>query len=310
MDKALTTDAVLPGPRNRVGTDDLIPGARDERTLAKKRGRSAAKAAFTKCMNSTEQLIYNSSGYNAEEVRESISRFEDCMHKFKSSHESYHAELTFVEDLEESQIYFEQVQRLFSEKCFEFQNFIENCELSRRANIDDEITPEDSASNIDLKSKSKLSSTASSKNSKSSSSASTCRLRATAKRAALEARAASLKSLHELQQEEISLKQRREQLEISSQIAEAEAEERVFSEAEASQLGQPSRGSRVEFSAPFTGQPFQLFPPKPEVIKTKDSELPRASSRDKDKNFILTLGTVMMTNDTRIFIRECRAEQT
>ena len=52
------------------------------------------------------------------------------MQKFKNSHDSYHAELTTEEDLEESQIYFDQVERLFSEKCFEFRNFLENCELS------------------------------------------------------------------------------------------------------------------------------------------------------------------------------------
>ena len=119
------------------------------------------------------------------------------------------------------------------------------------ANIYDEISPDDSASNIDLSSKAKSPSTASSKNTKSSSSASTCRLMATAKGADLEARAASLKSLHELQKEEIGLKQRKEELEINSQIAEAEAEERVFTEAEALQLEGSSRGSRARSSAPF-----------------------------------------------------------
>ena len=75
--EAVETDAVLSGPRDRVGTDDAVPGAREERLLTKKRGRSAAKAAFTKSMNNVEQFIYSSSGYDTNEVRESISRFEE-----------------------------------------------------------------------------------------------------------------------------------------------------------------------------------------------------------------------------------------
>ena len=76
--EAVETDAVLSGPRDRVGTDDAVPGAREERLLTKKRGRSAAKAAFTKSMNNVEQFIYSSSGYDTNEVRESISLKSRC----------------------------------------------------------------------------------------------------------------------------------------------------------------------------------------------------------------------------------------
>ena len=53
------------------------------------------------------------------------------------------------------------------------------------------------------------------------------------KKAALEAKAATLQKLHDLEIEELRIKQRKAELQLQADIAEAEAERRVFEEAEA-----------------------------------------------------------------------------
>ena len=60
------------------------------------------------------------------------------------------------------------------------------------------------------------------------SSSSSAKVKAAAKKAALVARAASLKNLHELQIEEMRLQQRKAQIELEAEIAEAEAERKLM----------------------------------------------------------------------------------
>ena len=64
------------------------------------------------------------------------------------------------------------------------------------------------------------------------SSAST-KVRSAAKKAALEAKVAMLQKLHELQIEELRLQQRKGQLELQDEIAEAEAKRQIYEQAEA-----------------------------------------------------------------------------
>ena len=85
------------------------------------------------------------------------------------------------------------------------------------------VSPDDSASNVENRALYTRSAVASSVRSTASSKA-----RALARKAALEARAANLTSLHELQVEELKLQQRKAQLELQAEIAEAEAERKVF----------------------------------------------------------------------------------
>ena len=65
------------------------------------------------------------------------------------------------------------------------------------------------------------------------SSTASARARSAAKKAALEAKAATLQKLHDLEIEELRIKQRKAELQLEADIAEAEAERRVFEEAEA-----------------------------------------------------------------------------
>jgi len=56
--------------------------------------------------------------------------------------------------------------------------------------------------------------------------------RSAAKKAALEAKAATLQKLHDLEIEELRIKQRKAEIQLQADIAEAEAERQVFEEAE------------------------------------------------------------------------------
>ena len=65
------------------------------------------------------------------------------------------------------------------------------------------------------------------------SSTASARVRSAAKKAAFEATAATLQKLHDLEIEESRIKQRKAEVQLQAIIAEAEAERRVFKEAEA-----------------------------------------------------------------------------
>ncbi|KAK3745209.1 hypothetical protein QZH41_004248 [Actinostola sp. cb2023] len=73
--------------------------------------------------------------------------------------------------------------------------------------------------------------------------------RAMAKKAALEAKAASLKSLHALQTEELEIHQKRAELELQTEISAAEAEKRVYEQAEAEETAEFAHLPNVNFSS-------------------------------------------------------------
>ncbi|KAK3728341.1 hypothetical protein QZH41_002184 [Actinostola sp. cb2023] len=73
--------------------------------------------------------------------------------------------------------------------------------------------------------------------------------RAMAKKAALEAKAASLKSLHALQTEELEIHQKRAELELQTEISAAEAEKRVYDQAEAEETAEFAHLPNVNFSS-------------------------------------------------------------
>ncbi len=96
-----------------------------------------------------------------------------------------------------------------------------------------EIRPEDSISNVDSREgsiNSRRSRTSSRSSVRSSASA---KARATARKAILEAEAAALERLYVIQEEELRLQQRKKHLDLQTNIAKAEAEERVYAIAEA-----------------------------------------------------------------------------
>ena len=101
---------------------------------------------------------------------------------------------------------------------------------SLSADRSEHVRSEDSISNVESRTSFRTRSAASSTRSSASAKA-----RSAARKAVLEARASTLQSLHQLQIEELRLQQRKAEVELRSEIAEAEAERKVYEEAEASE---------------------------------------------------------------------------
>ena len=89
-----------------------------------------------------------------------------------------------------------------------------------------DLHPEDSVSNVESRHES-----VTSRKSVSRSTVSDDRAKATAKRAILEAEAATLKRLHQIEEEELKLRQRKNELKLETEMAKARAEEIAFSQA-------------------------------------------------------------------------------
>ena len=248
---------------------ERYPGARDERIRANKLRRAGARGAITKVIDELELIISDVSFKDTRKVKEKLSQAEELVSKFVIIHNLYHEDLQDENDRQLSLNYLKQEEEYLSRKLKEInewiynQDIVENsCKLSV---VNDDIKPEDSISNVGSRGRSKASTSRSSRSSRSkatskhsntsyaSATTTNSKLKAAARRAALEAKAASLQELHEIQneevrlrqirdeeevrlrqrrdEEEVRLRQRREQIELQSLIAEAIAEERVFSKA-------------------------------------------------------------------------------
>ena len=151
---------------------------------------------------------------------------------FQTAHEAYHSQIKNEKEREESSRYYNSLLELASELEREITSWL--TEPNARRLLTDtsaHILPDDSASNAGFRdtfyTRSGLSSSV-----RSSASA---KARSAAKKAALEAKAATLQRLHELQIEELRLQQKKAQVEIEGEIAEAEAERQVFEQAEANE---------------------------------------------------------------------------
>ena len=95
------------------------------------------------------------------------------------------------------------------------------------------LNPKDSVSNAGFKGSSTASMRSGVSSTRSSSSA---KARAAARKAALEAQTASIKRMHELQAEELRLQQKKTELQLSTDIAVAEAERKAYGRAEAEEM--------------------------------------------------------------------------
>ena len=95
------------------------------------------------------------------------------------------------------------------------------------------IQPDDSISNVGSRISSRSNSICGSTRSTSSAKA-----RAAAKKAALEAQAETLRRLHQLEIEELALQQRKQELQLSGEIAAAEAGQSVYEQVEFEEISQ------------------------------------------------------------------------
>ena len=220
-----------------------VDGAVHERILPLKRSRSGSKAAVTRRQRELLELMKSSD--NNDQVRAKFLDLEVAMRHFNEAHDKYHAELTDESAIRDSIEYFESVKRMGIAVFQSFDVWLQSAQFKLQEELDLAISlhPEDSISNI---SSTKSKSAASSRRRKSkssassslsqSSTASSAGLRASAKKAALSVEVAALKTRQDIQLEELLLKQKKENFELETKLAKADAEERVYSYCEERRL--------------------------------------------------------------------------
>ena len=213
-------------------------GVRSEKLLQLKRSRSSKKGILTKTQNEIQRLMLNSNNYDL--VKDRIEEFKQFLQEFKDAHAAYHSQLRDENEIKESNNYYDATVRLGTDLARDVGNWISSTESQ------EELHPEDSVSNAGSRASSKFSrrskkaSTIGSRTSSRASSISAAKVKAAAKRAVLQAEAANLERFHALQNEELSLQQRRRALELQTEIGKARAEELVYGEAEADHEATPS----------------------------------------------------------------------
>ena len=171
------------------------------------------------------------------------------MRNFKEAHDKYHAELSDESAIRDSIKYVESVKRIGTAVFQSFNAWLPSaqCKLQEELDLASSLHPKDSISNIgSIKSKSAASSrrrkskSSASSSLSQSSNASGARLRASAKKAALSVEAAALKRRQDIQLEELLLKQKKENFELETELAKAEAEEKVYCYCEEQHPSTPS----------------------------------------------------------------------
>ena len=246
-------------------------GVEHERTLRLQRSRSSAKGVVTKRQRELLELMKDSN--NVDQVRAKVLELELALKKFNEAHDKYHAELIDDSAIQNSIEYFESVKRMGTALIQTFDVWLKSVEFKLQEELDLAISlrPEDSISNVGsinpnaslTPRKSKSKSTTSSSLSRSST-ASSARLRASAKKASLSVEAAALKKRQDIQMEELLLKQRKENLKLETELAKAEAEEKVYIRCE----------EQIPLKAP-------IDPPTSTPFETKDERTVEVSKCQK-----------------------------
>ena len=171
---------------------------------------------------------------------ELLGHFLTFLQEFKDVHAAYHFQLRDENEIKESNDYYDATVRLGTDLARDVGNWFSLTDSQ------EELHPEDSVSNAGSRASSKFSrrseraSTIGSRTSSRASSISAAKVKAAAKGAVLQAEAANLERFHVLQNEELSLQQRRRALELQTEIGKARGEELVYVEAEADHEATPS----------------------------------------------------------------------
>ena len=195
-----------------------------------KRIRSTAKANVTRRINRLNELMSSNSVQAVEETKNDLL---EIVNEFQLAHNVYHEKLENKDEKSSSSQYCAAVLEEAEKQKLKVDLWISK---QHNADVPIDIRPNDSISQV---------SSVQSKKSKTSlaRSSASARARAAEKKAVLEAKAESLKKLHELQFEELKLQQRKAEIELRSEIAVAEAERKVYEESEVEEMyGQINKG--------------------------------------------------------------------
>ena len=197
-----------------------------------KKARSSAKSFVTKKIKEISGLMTDES--NADEVLKKSAELEQAFKKFQETHEAFRRQLEDPDPISESGNYYQSVLNKVEQLQENVHIWLAGVEASRLLRSC-ETTPEDSISNASLRtvtSRSSHSSHSSRSSRTSHNSSASARARAAAKRAILKAEVATLKRLHEIEEEEMKLRQRKTQLKLETEMAKAEIEELVYEHAD------------------------------------------------------------------------------
>lgn len=173
-----------------------------------KKLRSQTQGNLTRKINKLQEVISNSDGLNI--VKQCLNQMREAFKIFQNAHQDYHDGLTDEDEIEVSNNRYITSRDKVASVEKESLSWISQCEAQV-------IITGDSISNAGSRpSSGSYRSTASAK------------ARSEARKKALQAKAESLKGLHELQAEELRIQQRKAELELHSEIAAADAQMKVY----------------------------------------------------------------------------------
>ncbi|CAB3997294.1 PREDICTED: uncharacterized protein LOC107342904, partial [Paramuricea clavata] len=211
--------------------------SKQEQLQQLKRARGLARAHVTKKINRIRGLMNNPD--NLSTIKDLLNELPNVLYEFQRAHNAYHSQICDENELHGSEQYGKAVELSVKELEHEIDSLVKQVQLNIERSFKGQhvsetqirIQPEDSISNVSSRVSSRSNSMCSSTRSTSSAKA-----KAAAKKAALEAQAETLRRLHQLEIEELVLKQRKQELQLSGEIAAAGAEQSVYEQVEAEEL--------------------------------------------------------------------------
>jgi len=193
--------------------------------------RTSTEAHVSEKVNKLNELM--AAYENIDALKDVHKELMEVLKEFQIVHEAYHSLIKTEAEQEESTRYYNLVLEIVMELEKEISFWITRQKPpSSLADQNDNVHPEDSISSVESRTPYHTRSAVSVSRSSASSKA-----RSAVRKAALEARAATLQSLHQLQLEELKLQQNRAEVELQAEMAEIEAERKVYEEEEASKAG-------------------------------------------------------------------------
>ena len=258
-------------------------GVRNENLLRLRWSRRSAKGNITKKIDKITLSV--SFSLSVEEMCSIAHQFKNTVAAFRSA--NYHALLSDKEDLLDSQDYYESECKRIDDFQVTIEQWIAKASAGPCENAESVAQPEDSVSSVGSswreRSRASLASSRKSTGGSSARYGQSPRLFAAAKKAAFSTEAASLHKQQALQEEELRLKQeetkrqqlheetrlrldqRKGELDLETEIAKIEAEERTYAVAE---LEAPSvrQSSRTHSQVPPLSrgrEQHQLYQPRP-----------------------------------------------
>ena len=212
-----------------------------------RKARSIAKGNVTRKANKVNELL--TACDNAESVTKIANELDDVLKQFQNTHEAYHSVLKEEQDINNSNLYFDSVNELVLEHKAKINSWLQqpSSEITQAVTQESQIRPEDSISTAGSRKTSRSRAFSVTSSMRSSSSA---KAKAAAKQAALEAKANALQKLHELQVEELKIRQMTSQVELQTEIAAAEAEKKSYEQSEKEETQSLRQNDLVETKPP------------------------------------------------------------